>query len=51
MEWKIEYDNDTGAYDEYFVEWWKVTNGEKTFECKNESHAKWLAELLNEIKP
>lgn len=48
--WKIQYDNDTGPDDESFLEWWTVTDGEKTFDCSNEDDAKWLCELLNGVK-
>jgi len=47
MKWKIEYDNDTGAGDEGFIEWWAVTDGTRRFACSAESYAKWLAEKLN----
>lgn len=47
MKWHIEYDNDTGACDGYFVEWWNVTNNEKFFRCRKENDAEWLLEILN----
>ena len=48
MKWRIEYDNDTGARDDYFSEWWTVTNGkDKFFDCRTEEDAKWLCEILN----
>jgi len=49
--WKIEYDNDTGAGDEGFLECWTVTDGDKSFKCDEEADAKWLCELLNVIPP
>lgn len=45
--WEVEYDNDTGSDDDSFWEWWSVTNGEKSFDCKNEKDAKWLRDHLN----
>lgn len=45
--WTIEYDNDTGQDDGGFWEWWKVTNGDKSFKSDDEDDAKWLAEVLN----
>ena len=48
--WKIEHNNDTGYDDEGYLgcwESWTVTDGEKMFNCANESDAKWLCELLN----
>lgn len=45
--WTIEYDNDTGSDDGGFWEWWKVTNGEKSFKSDDEADAKWLAGVLN----
>jgi hypothetical protein len=47
MEWKIEYNNDTGSDDESFWEWWSVTDGDKTFKCTKEEDATWLCRLLN----
>ena len=35
MKWKVDYDNDTGPLDEFFVEWWTVSNGTRTFKCDN----------------
>lgn len=49
--WKIEYENDTGPNDGYYVEWWNVTNGKVTFRCEGESEAQWLADLLQGIEP
>jgi len=46
MNWKIEYDNDTGPDDESFWEKWAVTDGVKIFECTKEEDAKWLCDLL-----
>jgi len=47
-EWKIVYDNDTGPSDEGFWEWWAVTNGEKSFQCRSESDAEWLLSIILE---
>jgi hypothetical protein len=43
--WKVEYDNDSN--DDWFSEWWNVTNGEKTFTSKSENDAIWLCVILN----
>lgn len=47
MKWTIEYGNDTGPGDDFFHEWWTVTNGEKSFKCESEDDAEWLSKLLN----
>jgi hypothetical protein len=47
MKWIVEYDNDTGPYDESFRQWWTVTDGETSFECNSEKKANWLCDLLN----
>lgn len=49
--WTIEWDNDTGPNDGYYVEWWNVTDGTKTFRTESEKDAEWLAELLNKHAP
>jgi len=46
MKWRIENDNDTGSNDEYFVEWWNVTDGEKSFRCNTEADANFLLSVL-----
>lgn len=45
--WCIEYDNDTGSSDDCFYEWWNVTDGPHSFECKSEHEAQYLCESLN----
>jgi hypothetical protein len=45
--WVIEYDNDTGPGDEYFVEWFNVTNGEKSFRCNSKEDAEFLLASLS----
>ncbi len=40
--WKIEYGNDTGPNDDCFIEWWDVTNGEKSYRCTDKDDAEWL---------
>jgi hypothetical protein len=47
--WKIEYDNDTGPGDEGFWEWWTVTDGERHFQCDDQSDAEWLKGQLNAL--
>lgn len=47
MEWKIEYENDTGNNDESYYEWWNVTNGDKYFRCKTEEDANFLLAQLS----
>jgi len=43
--WEIKYGNDTGLNDESFWEWWTVTDGKKSFDCKDEDDAKWLCQF------
>lgn len=45
--WRIDYDNDTGPFDEGYWEWWTVTNDKRSFKCDNEDHAKWLFDILS----
>ena len=44
--WRIDYDNDTGSDDDYFAEWWIVTNDIRSFECRSQDDANWLLDLL-----
>lgn len=50
MKWTIEYDNDTGPDDDYFEQWWTVTDGTRRFRCYEEEDATWLAATLNGMK-
>ena len=53
--WNVFYDNDVGADDEGFWEWWEVVDAddqysndiEKRFKCDREEDAEWLADILN----
>lgn len=45
--WDVRYGNGTGTNDDSFREWWTITNGKKSFDCKNEDDANWLCEQLN----
>jgi hypothetical protein len=47
MAWSIEYDNDTGASDDGFYEWWMVTNGVFDYKCDNLEAAEYLQKVLN----
>ena len=47
MNWKIEYHNDVSNFDDCFVEWWTVENGERSFRCACLADAVWLADRLN----
>jgi hypothetical protein len=47
MKWRVEYENDVGPSDEGFWQWWTVTNDDKSFECKNQTDAQWLCDVLN----
>lgn len=49
--WTIDYDNDTGASDEGFWEWWEVTDGDRVFKCYDKESAVWLCDMLNEYAP
>ena len=48
--WRVEYENDTGANDDCYHEWWIITNGETSFTSMNEDDAVWLADVLNSRK-
>jgi hypothetical protein len=47
MNWKIEYNNDTGPKDESFREWWTISDGRNSYESDNEEGAKMLCDILN----
>ena len=44
--WTKEYDNDTGPCDDYFKEWWNVTDGNRTYRCNNSDDADFLIAAL-----
>ena len=44
--WTKEYDNDTGPYDDYFKEWWNVTDGNRMYRCNNSDDADFLIAAL-----
>ena len=44
--WTKEYDNDTGPCDDYFEEWWNVTDGNHIYRCKNSDDADFLIAAL-----
>lgn len=50
MKWTIEYENDTGRNDQYFDQWWIVSDGEKSFTCDSEEDAIWLCNTLNDCE-
>jgi hypothetical protein len=45
--WIIEYCNDTGPRDEYFHQWWEITDGEIVLRCDKERDAKYIQTILN----
>ena len=47
--WRVEWDNDTGADDGYYVEWWNVINDatETHYRAETKEAAERLAALLN----
>jgi len=47
----ITYGNDTGTDDDFFCEWWTVSNGVRYFKCDTEEDAEWLRATLNNLKP
>lgn len=47
MKWTIESESDTGPDDDYYVTWWNVTDGTKTFRSGLEKDVEWLRDLLN----
>lgn len=51
MSWRVDYDNDTGPDDDYFHEWWVVTNGNTEFICDDKKNANELCDLLNKVSP
>ena len=48
--WTIEHENEVGPDDEWYRDWWKVTDGVTTFEARTEGDAQWLRDTLNRIK-
>ncbi len=42
--WRIDYDNDSD--EDCYWEEWKVTNGVRSFVCRNEWDAEWLLATL-----
>ena len=48
MKWNVYYDNDTGPNDEGFLEWWTVTDGDRSFKAGTKKDAEWLCHSLNE---
>ena len=48
--WKIKMNNDVGPDDDYYIEWFEVSDGMKKFKCDEENDAKWLADVLNKTK-
>ena len=49
--WTKEYDNDTGPCDDYFEEWWNVTDGNHIYRCKNSDDADFLIAALAQPEP
>ena len=45
--WKVEYYNDTGPHDEFFMEWWEITDGTITYSASSEEEAQMLCDQLN----
>ena len=47
--WTIEYNNDTGPNDDYFVSWYDVYELKSglSFRCKDETEANWLKNVLD----
>lgn len=50
MNWKIEYENDTGLNDDNYSQWYNITNGIKTYISYNEKNAEWLCKTLNDLE-
>ena len=46
--WKKEYDNDVGPDDDYFIDWWAVTDGKRTFKCDTSEDADFLISVLKQ---
>lgn len=47
MNWRVEYDNDTGTSDEGYSEWWTVTNEDIAYRAFTEESARKLCDILN----
>lgn len=47
MKWEITYSNDVGPDDDFFREWWDVSNGNVSFRSDSLEGAEWLCSLLN----
>ena len=48
VNFRVEYNNDTGPNDEGFFEYWLVTNDELSFRVdSSQQDADWLAGVLN----
>ena len=50
-EWRVEYDNDVGPYDDGLWEWWTVTDGKREFKTGVQADAEWLAGVLTKSQP
>lgn len=46
MNWRIEYDNETGPDDGGYWETWTVTNGDMRLSTDREEDAEWLLSVL-----
>lgn len=46
--WAIEYNNEVGHGNEWFAEWWTVSDGERSFTCKSQDDAEWSRDVLED---
>ena len=45
--WTIEYETYTDLGDQVLLQWWTITDGERSFRCDTQKDAEWLREMLN----
>jgi predicted secreted hydrolase len=50
MTWEVTHASDTGPDDDYYHEWWEVSNGTRTFKCEVKADAEWLCAALNTLE-
>ncbi len=46
MSWHIDYGNDVGPDDDFFFEWWDVTDDITSFRCNSEDEANRLLQQI-----
>jgi hypothetical protein len=46
--WTKQYNNDTGPDDDYFEEWFEITDGKRIFRCEEREDADFLLSILSQ---